>query len=92
MSFGQALQQFPYHTHARSLRLQWRFLRPDQSTILCPAGDPSVRSAAYAALKRWDEAASDALRTTQIDPKWPKGWARLGAAYMGMENFTGADS
>ncbi len=45
----------------------------------------SNRSAAYAALKRWDEALRDGRRAVQLKPGWAKGHARLGAAFLGME-------
>ena len=45
----------------------------------------SNRSAAYAALKRWDEARRDGRRAVQLKPGWAKGHARLGAAFLGME-------
>ncbi len=49
----------------------------------------SNRSAAHAAAGDWLAAAADAQRTTQLKPGWPKGWARRGAAAMGLEEFTG---
>jgi hypothetical protein len=49
----------------------------------------SNRSAAHAAAGDWPAAAADAARTTQLKPGWPKGWARRGAAAMGLEEFTG---
>jgi len=50
----------------------------------------SNRSAAHAALGEWPQAQRDALKTTQLAPDWPKGWARLGAAAMGLLAFTEA--
>ncbi|EFJ48274.1 hypothetical protein VOLCADRAFT_60479, partial [Volvox carteri f. nagariensis] len=47
----------------------------------------SNRSAAYAALERWDDAATDARRVLAIKPGWAKGWARLGAACMGLKLY-----
>lgn len=50
----------------------------------------SNRSAAYASLKRWEEALEDAQRTTQLKPDWGKGWSRLGAALQGCGDLNGA--
>jgi stress-induced-phosphoprotein 1 len=45
----------------------------------------SNRSAANAALKRWDEALRDGRRAVQLKPGWAKGFARLGAAFLGLD-------
>ena len=45
----------------------------------------SNRSAAHAALKRWDEALRDGKRSAALKPGWAKGFVRIGAAYFGME-------
>jgi tetratricopeptide (TPR) repeat protein len=50
----------------------------------------SNRSAAHAALCQWDAARRDALQTTVLAPEWAKGFARLGSASMGGEQFTDA--
>ena len=47
----------------------------------------SNRSAALLALKRFHEALADARAVVRLKPKWAKGWARLGAAHMGLEDF-----
>lgn len=47
----------------------------------------SNRSAAYAALERWNDAAADARRVVVLKPGWAKGWARLGAACMGLKLY-----
>ena len=47
----------------------------------------SNRSAALAALKRFHEALGDARAVVRLKPRWAKGWARLGAAHMGLEDF-----
>ena len=45
----------------------------------------SNRSAALAAVQRWDEALRDGRRAAQLKPGWAKGFMRIGAAYMGLE-------
>lgn len=45
----------------------------------------SNRSAAHAAMKRWDEALRDGKRAVQLKPSWAKGFVRVGGAYFGME-------
>ncbi|GIL86349.1 hypothetical protein Vretifemale_14661 [Volvox reticuliferus] len=64
-----------------------------KSFTRCIELDPSCevyysnRSAALAALERWDEAAADARRVVAMKPSWAKGWARLGAACMGLKLY-----
>ncbi|KAL2157975.1 hypothetical protein VTH06DRAFT_4784 [Thermothelomyces fergusii] len=50
----------------------------------------SNRSAAYASKKDWDNALSDAEKTTQLKPDWPKGWGRKGSALYGKGDLPGA--
>ncbi|KAL2154641.1 hypothetical protein VTH82DRAFT_3317 [Thermothelomyces myriococcoides] len=50
----------------------------------------SNRSAAYASKKDWDKALSDAEKTTQLKPDWPKGWGRKGSALYGKGDLRGA--
>ncbi|KAI2782660.1 hypothetical protein F4815DRAFT_462216 [Daldinia loculata] len=50
----------------------------------------SNRSAAYASKKDWKNALSDAEKTTQIKPDWPRGWGRKGAALHGSGDLLGA--
>ncbi|KAK9830514.1 hypothetical protein WJX72_012158 [[Myrmecia] bisecta] len=50
----------------------------------------SNRSAAYAALKQFRWAVRDAKKVIELKPTWVKGWARLGAAHMGLEDFSEA--
>ncbi|KAI0097906.1 hypothetical protein GGR51DRAFT_539561 [Nemania sp. FL0031] len=50
----------------------------------------SNRSAAYASKKDWTHALSDAEKTTQIKPDWPRGWGRKGAALHGSGDLVGA--
>ncbi|KAL2180558.1 uncharacterized protein P884DRAFT_289932 [Thermothelomyces heterothallicus CBS 202.75] len=50
----------------------------------------SNRSAAYASKKDWDKALSDAEKTTQLKPDWPKGWGRKGSALYGKGDLLGA--
>ena len=45
----------------------------------------SNRSAAYAALERWDDALADAKTTVRLAHEWAKGYARLANAYAGLE-------
>ncbi|KAG6481691.1 hypothetical protein ZIOFF_058310 [Zingiber officinale] len=44
----------------------------------------SNRSAAYASIKKYDAALSDARKTVDLKPDWAKGYGRLGAAYLGL--------
>ncbi|KAI9179349.1 Hsp90 cochaperone [Blastocladiella emersonii ATCC 22665] len=63
---------------------------------LAIAADPtnhvlfSNRSAAYASLKRFDDARADAEQTVALNPKWVKGYSRLGAAHHGAGNLDAA--
>lgn len=50
----------------------------------------SNRSAAYASLERWQEAADDAKRCVGLKAGWAKGWARLAAACMGLKLYPDA--
>ncbi|EGS18914.1 putative heat shock protein [Thermochaetoides thermophila DSM 1495] len=50
----------------------------------------SNRSAAYASKKDWEKALSDAIKTTELKPDWPKGWGRKGAALFGKGDLLGA--
>ncbi len=45
----------------------------------------SNRAAALTALKRYAEALEDAHAVVRLKPNWAKGWARLGAAHVGLE-------
>ncbi|GAP85278.1 putative stress-induced-phosphoprotein 1 [Rosellinia necatrix] len=50
----------------------------------------SNRSAAHASKKDWTNALTDAEKTTQIKPDWPRGWGRKGAALHGSGDLVGA--
>jgi tetratricopeptide (TPR) repeat protein len=50
----------------------------------------SNRSAAYEALGRFSEAAEDAKQVIHLQPKWPKGFWRLGRALIGRADPKGA--
>lgn len=50
----------------------------------------SNRSAAYASLKQWDAAVSDAEKVVDMRSDWGKGWSRLGAALQGRGDFKAA--
>ena len=50
----------------------------------------SNRSAAYAALGRWDAALVDANTTVRLNSGWAKGYARLANAYAGLERLSDA--
>ena len=45
----------------------------------------SNRAAAFTALQRFAEALADGKRAVALKPRWAKGWARIGAAYSGLE-------
>lgn len=47
----------------------------------------SNRAAAHTALKNYRGALSDGKEAVQLKPRWAKGWARIGAAHMGLEEF-----
>ena len=47
----------------------------------------SNRSGAYASLKDFDKALTDANKTTEIKPDWAKGWGRKGAALHGINDL-----
>ncbi|KAL9617333.1 MAG: hypothetical protein Q9160_007863 [Pyrenula sp. 1 TL-2023] len=44
----------------------------------------SNRSGAYASLKKYDEALTDANKTTEVKGDWVKGWSRKGSALHGL--------
>ncbi|CAK7262726.1 Hsp90 cochaperone [Sporothrix epigloea] len=50
----------------------------------------SNRSAAFASKRDWDNAFTDAEKTTQLKPDWPKGWGRLGSALYGKRDLVRA--
>ena len=50
----------------------------------------SNRSAAYANLKRYEEALKDGLAAVKLNGSWVKGYTRVGAANMGLNRFTDA--
>jgi tetratricopeptide (TPR) repeat protein len=47
----------------------------------------SNRSACYASLKDWPAALKDAEQCVSLKDDWAKGYSRLGAAHMGLEDF-----
>ncbi|CAA7029063.1 unnamed protein product [Microthlaspi erraticum] len=47
----------------------------------------SNRSAAHASLHHYADALSDAEKTVELKPDWPKGYSRLGAAHLGLNQF-----
>lgn len=47
----------------------------------------SNRSAAYASLRNYADALSDAIKTVELKPDWAKGYSRLGAAHWGLNQF-----
>ncbi|CAN7096666.1 unnamed protein product [Brassica rapa subsp. narinosa] len=47
----------------------------------------SNRSAAYASLRNYANALSDAIKTVDLKPDWAKGYSRLGAAHWGLKQF-----
>lgn len=47
----------------------------------------SNRAAALTALKRYGEALEDGRAVVRLRPKWAKGWARCGAAHVGLEEY-----
>lgn len=47
----------------------------------------SNRAAALTAMKRFSEALEDARAVVRLKPKWAKGWARMGAAHFGLEEW-----
>ncbi|RID48621.1 hypothetical protein BRARA_I05125 [Brassica rapa] len=47
----------------------------------------SNRSAAYASLRNYADALSDAIKTVDLKPDWAKGYSRLGAAHWGLKQF-----
>jgi stress-induced-phosphoprotein 1 len=50
----------------------------------------SNRSGAYCASQKYLQAAADARKTIEINPEWPRGYTRLGAALQGQRDWTGA--
>ena len=51
----------------------------------------SNRSGAYASLKDWQNALSDATKTTELKPDWAKGWGRKGTALHGEGDLGASD-
>lgn len=47
----------------------------------------SNRSAAYAKAKKFAEALEDAEKTIELNPTWPKGYSRKGAAAAGLHDY-----
>lgn len=47
----------------------------------------SNRSAAYAKAGKYQEALEDAETTIKLNPSWPKGYSRKGAAAAGLQDF-----
>ena len=70
-----------YCRHTEAVELFTECIRLD------PAGEVyfSNRAAARMALKQHAHAVQDALAATKLKPGWAKGWARLAAAYTGLE-------
>lgn len=52
----------------------------------------SNRSAAYLALKRHEEALSDAEKCVELNMDWPKGYARQGAALQALGRYAEAEA
>ena len=52
----------------------------------------SNRSACYASLKKYKEALNDATECVKINPSWPKGYTRMGAAHLGLGDLDDAES
>ena len=52
----------------------------------------SNRSACYASLKKYKEALNDATECVKINPSWPKGYTRMGAAHLGLGDLDEAES
>ncbi|KAH7066122.1 hypothetical protein BKA63DRAFT_425975 [Paraphoma chrysanthemicola] len=50
----------------------------------------SNRSGAYASLRDWEKALTDANKTTEIKPDWAKGWGRKGTALHGKGDWIDA--
>lgn len=48
----------------------------------------SNRAAALTGKQDYAAAVHDARRCTELQPRWAKGWSRLGAAYFGLEQFS----
>ena len=49
---------------------------------------PSNRSAALMAVGRHQEALADGRKVVELKPSWVKGYARVGAAFFVLEQFT----
>ena len=47
----------------------------------------SNRAAAHTALKNFRGALSDGKDVVRLKPRWARGWARIAAAHMGLEDF-----
>lgn len=52
----------------------------------------SNRSACYASLKKFTEALNDASECVKINPTWPKGYTRMGAAHIGLGDLDDAET
>lgn len=52
----------------------------------------SNRSACYASLKKFRQALNDASECVKINPSWPKGYTRMGAAHLGLGDLDDAES
>eukprot|EP00197_Chlamydomonas_leiostraca_P003280 CAMPEP_0202873790 /NCGR_PEP_ID=MMETSP1391-20130828/24020_1 /ASSEMBLY_ACC=CAM_ASM_000867 /TAXON_ID=1034604 /ORGANISM="Chlamydomonas leiostraca, Strain SAG 11-49" /LENGTH=194 /DNA_ID=CAMNT_0049555077 /DNA_START=1 /DNA_END=582 /DNA_ORIENTATION=- len=50
----------------------------------------SNRSAAYAALEKWEPALSDARKAVGLKPSWPKAYSRLAVAFFGLKLYSDA--
>jgi stress-induced-phosphoprotein 1 len=48
----------------------------------------SNRSGSYASLKDFDNALTDAIKTTELKPDWPKGWTRKAGALHGQGDLS----
>mmetsp|Transcript_24013 Transcript_24013/g.57222 ORF Transcript_24013/g.57222 Transcript_24013/m.57222 type:complete len:159 (-) Transcript_24013:186-662(-) len=51
----------------------------------------SNRSASYCILKKYQEAQSDAVKSTELDPSWYKAWYRKGVAEEGLGDYAAAE-
>lgn len=48
----------------------------------------SNRAAAHTSLKQYAAAVRDAREVVRLKPRWAKGYARLGAAHLGLEEYS----
>jgi stress-induced-phosphoprotein 1 len=51
----------------------------------------SNRSAAHSSLKAYEDALNDADKAIELQPQWPKGYSRKGAALFGLQRFQEAE-